>query len=372
MGSILNYILPTPSRDTQQGPVSNYIISHFKYTLNSEILEGYRNVLVIETTGGYDSLENIFTDEFVSHVLENDLTICACVVADPGSEPSFKKINTFTKLNKIYDRISYIDSNVLFEVYENVSTFHYFLEEAYDSKQNFYGTDNDLGYVSVRPTENQLDSYRNKKFLSFSRNNDKRHRLSLLHDYLTNDFSDSYFSFLQNIDSQNNCKIYHGDDTMLTSDKYNEKIPIELDTKGIINGFRTDNTLPTHLFLDSIIHIVSETSFECNELFISEKVLKPILNYQPFVVIGPHNYLKELKKQGYKTFNEFWDESYDEIKDPAKRYMRVRELILDLNKKSIEELNLLYKNLKHICIYNNKQFHSMESNNSLRKILTKL
>jgi hypothetical protein len=227
MGSILNFVLPIPSRDTQEGPISNYIISHFKYTLNSEILEGCRNVLVIETRSGYDSFEAILTDEFTSYVLENDLTVCVGVVADPGFEPSFKKIQNLTKLRKIYDRISYIDSNALFEEYENVSTFHYFLEEAYYSKENFFGTDNDLGYVSIEPSEDELDSYRNKKFLSFSRSNDKQHRLSLLHDYLTNDFSDSYFSFLHGIDPQNNCPIYHGINTMLTSAEYNEKIPMD-------------------------------------------------------------------------------------------------------------------------------------------------
>ena len=144
-----------------------------------------------------------------------------------------------------------------------------------------------------------------------------------------------------------------------------------MDTHGyghIIDSFKVSNTFPTKLFLDSAIHIVSETSFESNEMFISEKIFKPILNFQPFILIGPYRYLKELHKLGFKTFGEFWDESYDEIKDPKNRYLKLIEVILDLNKKSIEEINLLYKNVKHICIYNNKLFQEMELPDGLQKI----
>jgi hypothetical protein len=85
-------------------------------------------------------------------------------------------------------------------------------------------------------------------------------------------------------------------------------------------------------------------------------------------MIGPCGILKELKQLGFKTFGDFWDESYDEIKDPRNRYLKVREIILELNSKSIKELNNLYKNLKDICIYNNELFYSMKNKNSLKEI----
>ena len=311
----------------------------------------------------------------VSYVLKNNLIICVCSVIDPDMDEvegdSLKITKTLTRVKKIYDNVVYIHSNTNLENDENVYTLHYFFEETVRDKLTHFGTDNDLGYVSIKIKEEELDSYRNKKFLSFSRNNDKTHRKSLLHDYLTNDFSDSYFSFLQKINSANNCNIYNDTIAKLSSSEYNEKLPIELDTHGyghIIDSFKVSNTFPTKLFLDSAIHIVSETSFESNEMFISEKIFKPILNFQPFILIGPYRYLKELHKLGFKTFGEFWDESYDEIKDPKNRYLKLIEVILDLNKKSIEEINLLYKNVKHICIYNNKLFQEMESPDGLKKI----
>ena len=150
-------------------------------------------------------------------------------------------------------------------------------------------------------------------------------------------------------------------------------VPLELDTKNSKDkiGFKTNNTFKKDLFLDSCINIVTETSMFYNELFISEKIFKPILSYQPFIVLGPVNYLKRLKYYGFKTFDNFWDVSYDKIEDSSKRYDKVLQTILELNKKSIDELNNLYKSLKEICIYNRNHFVNLKINtfdSTLKKI----
>lgn len=370
MGSVLNFIIPT-NENIQQGPITNYIHSNYDYTNDYNILQNRKNVLLIETREGYKSFSRMLDDELIWYISTSDILVLVCCVADPGNEEMFLQLLEYVKKLGIENKIKYLDTNVSLSKYKDIHTFHYFFEEAIFSKNNFFNnTSNDLGYVSEEIKESELDLYRNKKFLSFSRNNDKHHRLSLLHDYLTNDFSDSYFSFLQAVVPY--CNVYHGDEYQLTAEKYNKKLPIELDTNGKVDNFRTDNTFDKKLFLDSVIHIVSETSFQNNELFISEKVLKPILNFQPFILIGPYQYLKELKNLGFKTFGDYWDESYDEIENPKERYMKIRELILNLNKKTIEELNLLYKNVKHICIYNNRKFNSLNIENSIDKIFNKL
>ena len=370
MGSVLNFIIPT-NENIQQGPITNYIHSNYDYTNDYNILENRKNILLIETREGYKSFSRMLDDELVWYISTSDILVLVCCVADPGNEEMFLQLFEYVKKIGIENKIKYLDTNVSLSKYKDVHTFHYFFEEAIFSKNNFFdNTTNDLGYVSEEIKEFELDLYRNKKFLSFSRNNDKHHRLSLLHDYLTNDFSDSYFSFLQTVVPY--CNVYHGDENQLTAEEYNKKLPIELDTDGKVDNFRTDNTFDKKLFLDSVIHIVSETSFQNNELFISEKVLKPILNFQPFILVGPYQYLKELKNLGFKTFGDYWDESYDEIENPKERYMKIRELILNLNKKTIEELNLLYKNVKHICIYNNTKFNSLNIENSIDKIFNKL
>ena len=51
-------------------------------------------------------------------------------------------INDFSKKLEIYDKIRYIDSNVNLEKYDNVDAFHYFLEEAIQSKEIFFHSEN--------------------------------------------------------------------------------------------------------------------------------------------------------------------------------------------------------------------------------------
>jgi hypothetical protein len=142
----------------------------------------------------------------------------------------------------------------------------------------------------------------------------------------------------------------------------NKNLPIEIDTHAIENkmGFRVDNTYKKELFLDSCINIVTETSFIDNELFISEKILKPILMYQPFIVLGPYKILSHLKSYGFKTFSDFWNENYDTIENHEERLKTVIELINELNSKSIEDLNELYQKTKDICIYNRRLFYSLK------------
>jgi hypothetical protein len=67
--------------------------------------------------------------------------------------------------------------------------------------------------------------------------------------------------------------------------------------------------------LDSWCTVVSEASYgewERN-CFLSEKTFKPIICQQPFIVLGSKGSLRHLKDLGYKTFEPFIDESYDDL-----------------------------------------------------------
>ena len=63
--------------------------------------------------------------------------------------------------------------------------------------------------------------------------------------------------------------------------------------------------------LDCFLNIVTETLFNADSIFLSEKTYKPIYMCQPFIIFGNPNSLKKLKELGYKTFDKWWDESYD-------------------------------------------------------------
>lgn len=91
----------------------------------------------------------------------------------------------------------------------------------------------------------------------------------------------------------------------------------------------TQNVCLPHSYIEphynSLINITTETYYyNCwnfnNEMFLSEKTWKPIVSKQIFVFIGPKGILKKLKELGFKTFENFIDESYDELPDEKRLY----------------------------------------------------
>jgi hypothetical protein len=54
-------------------------------------------------------------------------------------------------------------------------------------------------------------------------------------------------------------------------------------------------------------------------VFLTEKIFKPIAGCQPFVVIGGSGILTYLKSQGFETFDNLFDETYDTEPDLGKK-----------------------------------------------------
>ena len=375
MGSILNFVFLKDTCEyngdetyAMQGPIFYYIErKNYSYTINSEIKVGYKNILLIEGNAIFGSLLNI-PDSIYDFIQNNDIKLLFTSIPDPTDILTFIEGCNYLKTKLPKEKYHLIDSNTRLP---DIFTFDFFVEEAvFNKDHNFIDELNPLGYISEEIHVNELDKFRNKKFLCFNRNIDKPHRISLLYEYLNNNYTDSYFTFLMK--TENYAKRY-GENMNYKSIKteyFNKHIPIELDTHNVSDksNFNSTNTFKKELFLNSCINLVTETSFERNELFISEKVFKPIINYQPFIVLSAYGYLKKLRSYGFKTFSDFWDESYDYIENPDDRFKKLLQIIRELNSKTIEELNELYKNVKHICIHNKQVFDSLEID-SLEKIL---
>lgn len=96
---------------------------------------------------------------------------------------------------------------------------------------------------------------------------------------------------------------------------------------------KSDSTInmDTHRLLSSksCFEIVAETDIE--NLFITEKTLKPILCKKPFLLCGSPLSLRFLRKYGFQTFADVFDESYD-----------TEHIYYD-------RLNALYENVKKMC-----------------------
>lgn len=103
--------------------------------------------------------------------------------------------------------------------------------------------------------------------------------------------------------------------------------------------------------LDSWLQVISETYFYDNyeTLFLSEKTFKVIASSQPFIVFGNKGSLKQLRKLGYKTFSDFFDESYDEL-DDCDRIKAIIKLLNDIDK--IENKLEWFKSMEDVLVHN--------------------
>ena len=109
-------------------------------------------------------------------------------------------------------------------------------------------------------------------------------------------------------------------------------------------------------YLDSYFNIVTETEFAAPTLRLSEKIFKPVIYKQPFILYSIPFLLKHFRSLGYKTFHPFIDESYDEIEDNEERIGVLNQEVKRLCSLSLEEIHERYSDMKEILIYNFEHF----------------
>jgi hypothetical protein len=103
--------------------------------------------------------------------------------------------------------------------------------------------------------------------------------------------------------------------------------------------------------LKSFLNIVTETLYDSDSIFISEKTYKPIYLCQPFIIFGNPFTLNKLHELGYKTFSNWWDEGYSE--DPPHYQLNgITEVIDQLSKKSTVELESIYNDMQSTLDHN--------------------
>lgn len=108
--------------------------------------------------------------------------------------------------------------------------------------------------------------------------------------------------------------------------------------------------------IDSGIHLVLETQFDSDSLYITEKVFKPMVMSQPFILWANPGTLGFLRNYGFKTFGDIWSEDYDLEPDHDRRMSMLLELVKKIASMSKEDYNELYKKCLPIIEHNRKHF----------------
>jgi hypothetical protein len=233
----------------------------------------------------------------------------------------------------------------------NIITLNRYLEEAKPWVRD----------IDKFPIEDfKVDRIREKKFTCLN-GAFREHRLIIVSELFRSGLeNDGYISYIVNTGYNNQppieSEIDNVDKDLLKyyMDKIYPKIPLTIELeKGMELTEPYISTSYVHeMYTNSYFNIVTETSYNWNStsiidnnIYLTEKTYRPIFGMQPFIMVSNPGVLKHLKSMGFKTFPEFFDESYDEIENPTERMNIIVNEIKKICSLSLEELHDRYYNI---------------------------
>ena len=157
-------------------------------------------------------------------------------------------------------------------------------------------------------------------------------------------------------------------DTFLSHNSYDNTLENHLRLEND-NDIDTKNNIKINPFYyKSFCNIVTETEFSDSMIHITEKTDKSIYILQPFIIVGNPYSLKRLKELGFKTFDKWWDESYDNYKNGYQRMNMIQQTIRYISKFSLNDCKKIYNEMKPILVHN-KLLSERHSNNIRKKYI---
>lgn len=113
---------------------------------------------------------------------------------------------------------------------------------------------------------------------------------------------------------------------------------------------------PQHLNICKLYHrffveIVCETNFSGTCFYPTEKIWRPLLMKTPFIVHGSVDYLRNLRKLGFQTFDAWWSEEYDDYGHDI-RIRMILDLLAKLNSLSLVDLQRMHQDMLPVLEHN--------------------
>lgn len=114
---------------------------------------------------------------------------------------------------------------------------------------------------------------------------------------------------------------------------------------------------PLDKLMESFVFVVTETCYWQSKTHLTEKIFKPIVLRMPFLLLGCPLNLDYLRSYGFKTFGDFWDESYDTEVDPLTRLDKVVKILKDLDKLTDKQKQNMLVAMKPVLDHNYNVFN---------------
>ena len=132
-----------------------------------------------------------------------------------------------------------------------------------------------------------------------------------------------------------------------------------------VGNFDADLPFQIKNYDDTFISIVFCAFPFDDACHLHSSTFNPIYCGHPIIQFGPKGSLQELRNRGFKTFNKWWDESYDNADNGWDRFRMILEIVKSLSKKTNEELLEMYIEMKDTLEYNSELIYNYDINNKL-------
>ena len=131
------------------------------------------------------------------------------------------------------------------------------------------------------------------------------------------------------------------------------------------------STINPKFYQNSRFSLVQESEMSDKTNRYTEKTYKCFWMKHPFILAGNYQTLKLLRKDGFKTFHPYIDESYDNIEDKNQRIDALIEQVRILSGKNIEQWNCFLNDVKPIVEHNYNYAAEISAKNYNENILNR-
>ena len=299
-----------------------------------DLFETWQYAKALEDGALFNELSNFFTYTPVGRVINSvDIAkIPHCYVH--WASPLYYENLLLQELKKynLYVHINFHFRDYFLELYSDVS------------KNNL----NKAIYPS-----NKMESYDYKYlYVALNAGRQKPPKVEMIYRLWQENMIDKGKISLEKLDqNEPTCRIYNNEFLKLLPIKPSanlENKPRLFNSESVEKMFEIEHEILHNV----IIYISCETLIDSNYCFITEKTYRAIIHKKAFMIVGNKNSLQKLKDLGFKTFNTWWDESYDKMP-----WQDQIEHIIELLKKlddTPEQLRVrdIYSNIEEVLEYN--------------------
>jgi hypothetical protein len=104
------------------------------------------------------------------------------------------------------------------------------------------------------------------------------------------------------------------------------------------------------------VSVILETVVDGSKIHLTEKILRAIACAHPFLLAAGPGALEYLRNYGFRTFDEFWDESYDLEIDTVLRLEKITVAMRQIQNLTVND----WQKIQCIADYNQQRFFSKD------------